>query len=94
MNIGPLCIFGEMAFSQFFIGLFDFLLFGCRVFDIFWIKTLIRYKICIYFYPFCGLYFHSLHNVHGCTKFLILMKSNLPIFFLYCFSVEVISKKL
>ena len=47
---------------------------------IFWILCLIWCMIWKYFLPECRLPFYSVDNVFWCTKFLIIMKSNLSVF--------------
>ena len=48
------------------------LIFCCQVLGvlyIFWVLTPIRYMICKYFFPFCGLSFYSVNSVFWCIIF-------------------------
>ena len=66
-----------------------------KILDIFWIKTLIRYIMCLYFLPFCGLSFYFLDSLFWCTKVCNFEELQIICFFFFhclCFSVR--SKKL
>lgn len=99
MLIWLLCTFFCEVFVQinylFLIGLFAFLLFSLKDFFIHsgHIFFLIRYVICKYFLPICGLPLHSLNSLFEDQMFSILIKFNLSIFSFMYYAFRIISKK-